>query len=182
MTEQRERVVFSHTMESMLSRFESRFTEERWAHLARLGVSRGQRQPAYEFERWCQVIEYLAREFYPGQALTDAEYQLGRDFIERYADTLVGRALFPLLRVLGTKRTIRRLARSFRTGTNFTEVDILDETTNTCVLLFSVVEPRGQVTRGILSKGLELAGIPGVQLSLEHQTGEQARFRLSWVA
>lgn len=177
---QGERVVFSHTMESMLARFESKFTEARWSYLAALGVSRAKKQTAYEFDRWCQVVEYLAREFYPGVTLGEAEYQLGRDFIERYAETLVGRALFPLLKLLGTKRTVHRLARSFRTGTNFTEVEIQDETANSCLVVFNVVEPRAQLTRGILAKGLELAGLRDLTVSLEEQVGDQARFRLTW--
>lgn len=178
--EQHERVVFSHTMESLLERCASGLTDEKWAHLATLGISRGHSLPAYEAALWFQVIEYVARAVYPEREIGAAEYQIGRDFIERYAETLVGRALFALLRLLGTKRTVHRLTRSFRTGTNFTQVEIEDESDTGCIVAFNVVEPRGRMTHGVLSKGLEVAGIPDLKVALESLDGERARYRLSW--
>jgi len=110
-----------------------------------------------------------------------ARHQLGRDFIERYAETLVGRALFALLRLLGTKRIVHRMTRSFRTGTSFTEIEVVDETETGCVVVFSVVEPRGQFTLGVLEQGLQVAGIPGLTVALESLEGERARYRLTWL-
>jgi len=41
-----ERVVFSHTMGSLLERCATGLTDEKWAHLASMGVSRTHRLPA----------------------------------------------------------------------------------------------------------------------------------------
>ena len=177
-----QRVVFGHTMSALLERCAGGLTDEKWAQLAALGVSRTTLLPAYEFEIWCRVLEYLARETHPGLEIGDAELALGRGFIEKYASTLLGAALFGLLRLLGTKRTIQRLTRSFRTGTSFTQIEIAEETPTGCLLQFNVVEPRGRMTEGVLSKGLEQAGIPGVRVKLESHVGESATYRVQWTS
>ncbi len=119
-----QRVVFAHTMGALLERCARGLTEEQWAKLAAMGISRTHRLPAYEFSLWCQAIEFIARCRHPNQPIGDAEYNTGLAFIEAYVETFVGRALFAMLRLLGTKRTVHRLTRSFRTGTNFTQIDV----------------------------------------------------------
>ncbi len=177
-----DRVVFGHTMSALLDRCAGGLTDEKWAHLATLGVNRAHLLPAYEFELWCRALEYLARETYPELEVGDAELALGRGFIEKYAGTLIGGALFGLLRLLGTKRTIQRLTRSFRTGTSFTQIEVAEETPTGCLLQFNVVEPRGRMTEGVLSRGLEQAGIPGVRVTLESLVGEAAKYRVRWTS
>jgi len=49
------------------------------------------------------------------------------------------------------------------------------------VVVFSVVEPRGQFTLGVLEQGLQVAGIPGLTVALESLEGERARYRLTWL-
>lgn len=117
---------------------------------------------------------------YPLQPVPAAQYQLGRDFIDNYVETLLGRALFALLRLLGTKRIVQRLARSFRTGTNYTEIDISNETDTGCNLAFNAVEPGAKFTQGVLARGLEVAGIPGVKVELAALDGESAVYALTW--
>jgi uncharacterized protein (TIGR02265 family) len=175
-----ERVVFSHTVDSLLERCASGLTDAQWAPLGALGVARTHRLPAYEFELWCKIIEYIAHATYPDLPIGDAEYAIGREFVERYAETFVGRALFAMLRLIGAVRTIDRLSRSFRTGTNFTTIDIREQTETSCLLDFNIVEPRARLTQGILARGLEVAGIKGVVVTLESLQGERAVYRLAW--
>ncbi len=175
-----ERLVFGHTMEALLQRCGRHLTRAQWAELAKWGVVPEKIQPAYEFSQWCRVLEYVARLMHPELPVGDAEYLLGRDFIEKYAETLIGRALFAMLRLLGTQRTVRRLARSFRTGTSFTEIEVRDMVEDGCVVLFNIVEPRGRVTEGVLARGLEVAGVRGLKVVLQSLDGESATYRLSW--
>ncbi len=177
-----DRVVFGHSMSALLERCAGELTDEKWAELAALGVSRTTLLPAYEFELWCRALEFLARATHPDLEVGEAELALGREFIEKYANTLIGTALFALLRLLGTRRTIQRLTRSFRTGTSFTQIDISEETPTGCLLRFNIVEPRGRMTEGVLSKGLEKAGIPDVKVKLESLEGETATYRVQWAS
>jgi uncharacterized protein (TIGR02265 family) len=167
-------------MDALLKRCARELPPEGWAALAGLGVERDKRLPAYEFTCWCETVAYLARALYPSLEVGEAEYRLGSDFIERYAHTLIGRALFTVLRLLGPRRVLGRMARSFRTGTNFTQADVIEETATSALLRIASVEPRARFTHGILARGLALAGIPAVQVRLESIDGDAAFFRVSW--
>jgi uncharacterized protein (TIGR02265 family) len=175
-----ERLVFGHSMAALLDRCAKGLSSEHWAALRALGVERERRLPAYEYERWCRVVEYLAKAVHPELLAGDAEYELGRTFIEVYAETTVGRALFGLLKLLGVSRTIERLARSFRTGTNFTEVETRDKQKSQCSVWFNVVEQRGQFTHGILARGLQLVGGSGVEVELVRLEGGGATYSVRW--
>lgn len=167
-------------MDALLERCARDLSPEGWAALARLGVERDKRLPAYEFARWCETVAYLARALHPSLDAGEAEFRLGSDFIERYAQTLIGRALFAVLGLLGPRRVLGRMARSFRTGTNFTQADVSEETATSALLRIASIEPRARFTHGILARGLALAGIPTVQVQLESIDGDAAFFRVSW--
>lgn len=175
-----DRVVFGHTMDALLERCAKELSQEGWDELSRLGVDKDKRLPAYEFQRWCQAVSFLASQLHPQLPLGDAEFQLGSDFIERYAETLIGRALFAVLRILGPQRILRRMARSFRTGTNFTTADLTEETDTGALLRIASIEPRARFTHGLLARGLQLAGIQGVKVDIAAIVGEAATYRVSW--
>lgn len=167
-------------MDALLERCARDLPPEGWAELTRLGVERDKRLPAYEFARWCEVVAYLAKALHPALPQGEAEYQLGCDFIERYAQTLIGRALFAVLKLLGPRRVLGRMARSFRTGTNFTQVDLSEELDSSALLRIASIEPRARFTHGILARGLFLAGIRTVDVALESVDGDAANFRVTW--
>lgn len=179
-TKSDDRVVFGHTMDALLERCGKDLAPEGWAELARLGVERDKRLPAYEFDRWCQTVTFLASQLHLTKTLGEAEFQLGSDFIERYAETLIGRALFAVLRILGPGRILKRMARSFRTGTNFTTADVSEETDHGALVRIASIEPRARFTHGILARDLQLAGIPGVKVDVASIDGDAATYRVSW--
>lgn len=176
-----ERLVFGHTMEALLSRCGRDLTPTQWSELkSRWRVDLDKIQPAYPFTLWCEVLTYLAAVVHPGLSPKEGEEALGREFIERYTETLIGKALFAMLRLLSTERVVRRLARSFRTGTSFTEVEVRELNATGCTVVFNVVEPGGRVTQGVLARGLTLAGIRELSVTLEALEGESATYRLTW--
>lgn len=174
------RVVFGHTMEALLERCARDLPPDGWTALGRLGIERTRRLPAYDFGAWCEAVALLAKALHPGLEPGDAEFQLGNDFIERYAESFIGRALFSVLKLLGPRRVLGRMARSFRTGTNFTQVELTEETASSALMRIGAIEPRARFTHGLLTRGLMLAGIPTVRVQLEGIDGETATFRVSW--
>lgn len=80
-------------------------------------------QPAYPAERCAEWIRLVA-ELYPPLSEREATYQVGRANMDGYVQTVLGRAVVQVLKVIGPKRTLPRLGRSFRTGTNYMQVDV----------------------------------------------------------
>lgn len=75
--------------------------------------------PAADFNRW---VDTAARVLHPDLPHEQALREIGRSLIRGYGETLVGRALMSLLRMLGPRKAIERAEASWRSGTNFVEV------------------------------------------------------------
>lgn len=167
-------------MTALLERCTLGLTDDGWAQLERMGVHRTKRLPAYELERWFQVVEFLARQVYPMLEVGEAEYRMGLAFIDGYEATFIGKALFAVLRLFRAQRVVGRLARSFRTGNNFTELIVRDEQATSCVIELNLIEPRGRLTHGVLQRGLEVAGVRGVEVLIERVDERSADYRVAW--
>lgn len=76
-------------------------------------------QSAYPAATFARCIELVAAELSPGAPRERAHWIAGERFLEGFAQTLMGRAMFGLLRVLGPRRTLLRMERNFRTGNNY---------------------------------------------------------------
>jgi uncharacterized protein (TIGR02265 family) len=121
-----EQVVFSSVMEALfpaeVRRSLSAPARER---LRQLGLDLDRPfHPAYPIGVWAEAVRMLEKERYPQLPTDAAQQQLGEDFMNQYAETLVAKALFALLRVMGPRRAMHRLARNFKSGGSDVEVSV----------------------------------------------------------
>jgi len=113
-----ENVVFASVMEALLPPdVRQKLSPEAKKRIRDIGVDLDKPfDPAYPGSVWADVVKMLGPERYPKLSEHDAQLQLGQDFMNRYAGTLVASALFALLRVIGPRRAMHRLARNFKSG------------------------------------------------------------------
>ncbi|PTL79880.1 DUF2378 family protein [Vitiosangium sp. GDMCC 1.1324] len=78
--------------------------------------------PAYRAVMWHRCLHIIVEEVYPGLQREEAFRQLAAHHVEGYGQTLVGRALMRLLRLLGPRRTVYQMAQALRASDNYTEV------------------------------------------------------------
>lgn len=78
--------------------------------------------PAYPVEQWKHCLHIIIEEMYPGIPREEAFGLLAAAHLEGYGQTLVGRALLRLLRLLGPRRTVHQMTQALRTSDNYTEV------------------------------------------------------------
>ncbi|KFA91062.1 DUF2378 family protein [Archangium violaceum] len=78
--------------------------------------------PAYPVTQWLYCLHIILEEVYPGLPREEGFRQLATDHVEGYGQTLVGRAMMRLLRLLGPKRTVQQMVQALRSGDNYTEV------------------------------------------------------------
>ncbi len=121
-----ERVVYSQVIEALLDHGLKGMTTPRvLAQLAALGVDRRQPlAPQYPISVWGPCLVYLAKELSPASSEEEALKRLGERFVEGYQQTLAGKAVFGLAKVVGPDRTITRVASSFRSGNNYVEARV----------------------------------------------------------
>src|SRR4051812_37387064 len=115
-----EKLVFDQTREGLFVRgLEGRITPSLRLHLREVGVDLERKLlPAYPFETWCSCVRLAARELYAGAPEEQAYLALGERMVDGYRSTMMGRALFSVLQLLGPQRVLSRVQQSFRSGNN----------------------------------------------------------------
>lgn len=112
-----ERLVFQVAVKSMFDSLARPAQPGVAAQWKALGIDVDRLLPAYPLETWWKAIEVAAAQ---GTGDRTARLRsLGRGLVESYADSFLGRAIVPLLRVLGPKRSLLRSQTSFRPGNNY---------------------------------------------------------------
>ncbi|MFN7133736.1 MAG: DUF2378 family protein, partial [Myxococcales bacterium] len=118
-----EQLVFGHNFEGLYLRgLASRLTPELRKELLKLGVDLNRLLPGYPVEIWMAGLRLTARMLHQGLPPHAAYQQLGQVFMRGYFETMLGKALLAILRVIGPERTFKRMTQNFRTGNNFNEV------------------------------------------------------------
>jgi len=71
---------------------------------------------------WLDVLRIVAKHGQPNASEEDALDWLGREMVRGYCDGLVGKSLFLLLRMMGPKRAMLRIAANYATADGVTRV------------------------------------------------------------
>ena len=177
-----ERVVFNSAFEGLFLRaLAVDMTPVLMERLKRSGLDVSQRLlPAYPIAVWVAAIELACDAVYPTLTRDDACHRLGRRIIDGYQQTLIGRALFATLRLIGPRRTLDRVAKSFRTSNNFSEARLTEETGRRFALWMNEVETNPHLTAGIIERGLELAGAKEARVVMRSRDAVGCILECSW--
>jgi uncharacterized protein (TIGR02265 family) len=134
------------------------------------------------------VGDALAAEFPPERRYVE----LGRLFMRGFVETGLGRAAAMAGKVVGVRRTLLRMGRNFKTGSNYLETEFT-EVGPTELLLRTWVEPRYlpriserstailDYRRGILEEVLAQLNAQGsVEVVAQNIETREATFRVAW--
>lgn len=176
------RVVFGQGFEGLFCpELRARLTPSLVEQLARLGVNIHKPfNPAYTIETWQQTIELLARELYPTQSMGDAQKDLGRITLRGYGETLVGKALFAMLRIIGPVRAIERAARSYASTNNYTQVTLTRTGPNEYDFGINEKHTLPEYDMGVSEAMLEYLGVKDGRVTLVSKDAEGFTMHLSW--
>lgn len=177
-----EAVVFSHTAESLFLRvLKGEVTPTLEAKLRELGFDLSKPLlPAYPVPVWNQVLEATGRELYPNDPLEVAVRQLGERMISGYNLTLIGKAVIAMARLIGPRRAVLRTRQNWRSGNNYSEVEIAELTPTDFRLVMNESSVSRWVSAGLLQAGLELTGARGLKVTVESFTDTHATYRVTW--
>ncbi|MFL5343690.1 MAG: DUF2378 family protein [Hyalangium sp.] len=177
-----ELLVFEQTIEALFVRaLSGRLTPECRARLRQAGLDVDQKiKPAYSFDAWMTFIRIAAEELHPGEPLPMATFKLGEIYVEGFRQTMLGRAVLSLLRVLGPRRTIARATQNFRAGNNYTETRITELGANQFDVWMNEVGPFPEFTAGIMQAGMRMTGVKELRIEPFGYDGHACTYRISW--
>jgi uncharacterized protein (TIGR02265 family) len=139
--------------------------------------------PAYPLERFETWLHLTAAGLRPDLPESEGVRWLGRRFLEGYQQTLVGKATSATLKLLGVRRSVDRLTRTFATGDNFMSAEGFDEAPGVVRVEVGPIGRQAHYVHGLLEGGLSMVGAR--EGSVEYTgTGaeERAVYRMSWRA
>ncbi|MFL5353093.1 DUF2378 family protein [Archangium sp.] len=176
----KQKLVFDYTMQSLLRVLGQPISPGHRTGLAALGVDPGQALlPAYPIETYSAVMGFITGQRWPGLSRDEAGFELGRAFMSAYRETLMGKAVYSVTRVIGPHRTLERMSRNFRSANNYTETRLRKVGPSTYELWFNHALSTGYF-RGLLTEALDKVGTPGLSVTLASSASGEATFRITW--
>ena len=179
-----QRVVFGSGFESLFSKeIRGKVTPALDQELQALGVRLEKPfQAGYPIELWAAAVAAVARHLYPEDSTPAAYLKLGRSTIIGFCETLVGRALFPLLRLIGPVRALDRAARNYAATNNYTKV-VLTRVGPTCFDFYlNEKHTLPEYDMGVLEEALIQLHVSAPKVTLRSQDAEGFTMRLEWNA
>jgi len=175
-----EMLVFNQTVEAFVRALGSALTIEAKARFKTLGVDFDARLlPAYPFETWLKVMELGAQVLLPKGSREAQFFNLGYRIVGSYGETLIGRALIGMMRVIGPRRSLSRMTRNLRTANNFTEVTVEDLPDGvTAVTCHPVITP--DFFRGMFTGAIEVSGGTEVKVEMLSFVEQRATYSVRW--
>lgn len=174
-----ERVAFASLFESLERILGRQLDGPTATKLRELGIDFARLQPAYPIATWYACIEVAMNRFNPAWSTEEKQHHFGVRLLEVYGETLVGKATYTMMKLIGPERTIQRATRAFRTATNFLETQATMLGPREFEMsLNEVVFPHRYP--GFFSKALTLAGAKDADVRLTSLSETHAVFRAQW--
>jgi len=177
-------LVFNHTVQGLFSRtFPDGVPPELKAQLRTVGVDLDKTLlPAYPTTTWSRCIELGARTAFPQEPRREVAWRrMGERMIDGYQDSMIGKAMFSMLQVLGPRRTLQRAQKNFRTGNNYTEVRFSDVSPTEMEVWFNETDDvLRHFTVGLVLAGLRAGGASEPEVRLLGTDAKGFTLRASW--
>ena len=173
-------MVFGSSYEALVRVMGDKLDADFNAKLKAQGVDITAIHAAYPYETWVQSLELAMAKLWPNASHIERTYNMGRAMFESWGHTLMGRALLPLLRLLGPKRGVERMTRNFRSSNNYAETKVTARgPTQYEVWLNLVAFPH--YYRGLLEAGVTASGAKEAKVEvLSHAPAGAAVLLLTW--
>jgi uncharacterized protein (TIGR02265 family) len=171
--------VYAHTVEGLFFKaLRSRITPSVEAKLKPLGIDLSGKPKEVPHPQWKQALVIAANLF---EGTTDEQYrQLGRSVLLRYEETVMGKAVVAVMRLMGPKRILHRVNATLRSGNNYVVAALspIDDYNWEA----SVNECNGNpyYIAGVLEQGLIVSGAKEVDVTVRSFDGHAATFAIRW--
>lgn len=177
------RLVFSHVIEGLYFRaLKDRMTDRlrnRLRDEAGLDLSK-KLEPALTFVKWTRCLEITAQELAPQKSLEEGLEYIGLILTRGYFETLVGKALAGILKLIGPMRGLKRMDRSLRSGNNFGEVKVTEKGPGHVEFWCNELGTARHHMLGLIKAGAEVCGAKNLRGEITHFDDRGVTFDLKW--
>jgi uncharacterized protein (TIGR02265 family) len=148
-------------------------------HGAGLDLSR-KLLPGYPRAQWLQFLKIAAAEFYPDKPLEPALMALGRRLSVALTNDLIGKALSPMMLLIGPRRTLARTKQNLRNGNNFSLAEVKELSPTSSQVWLNEPGPARAFMQGVFQFILEKSGAKDVKIEIVDSDARGTTYKVSW--
>jgi uncharacterized protein (TIGR02265 family) len=175
-----EKLSFGHSMEALLAAAKPALDAALVAELQAIGLDPTKKLlPAYPATVARDAVLRCARKLNPHLTEEAALFALGRRFVERYRESIMGAALAAAARLLGPKRMLNRVAVQFGNANNYIQVKMTHVAPGVSELWASEIQHSAWFA-GIITAMVENARAKNVNVTLQRNDASGAVFQILW--
>ncbi|MCP3136303.1 DUF2378 family protein [Pyxidicoccus xibeiensis] len=138
--------------------------------------------PAYPVPLWTHCLSVIAEETFPGMPREEAFRLLADAHVQGYGRTVIGRAVYGVMRLLGPRRLVHRLPQTLRSTDNYTEVELTERGPTTYEMrMNSALDSPGYV-EALFESMLRVGGAEAPKVTKLHTdaAAPSTTFLLTW--
>ena len=171
--------VYDHTVEGLFFKaLRERITPPVAAKLKDLGIDLDGKPRSVPHAQWIQALQVAATLF---EGTEDERFRaLGRSVLLRYEDTVMGKAVVAVMRLMGPRRILGRINTSLRSGNNYIHATLAPTGPTTWEGTINECNGYPQYIVGVIEQGLIIAGAKEVNIEVSGFDGHAAKFRITW--
>lgn len=171
--------VYDHTVDGLFFKaLRARITPDVAAKLKPLGIDLAGKPKSVPHAQWKQALVLAAGLF---EGTPDERFRaLGRAVLQRYEETLMGKPVVGLMRLLGPKRILQRVNSTLRSGNNYIVANL--KPTGERSYEGDVNECNGNphYVAGVIEQGLIISGATNVRVEVKDFDGHRATYLIAW--
>lgn len=176
-----EAVVYAHTVEGLYWRaLKARITPALQSRLLALGLDLRAAPRDVPRPEWEKMLRATVEVLYPGVPLDDGYFELGRSLLRGFNETLSGKALLSVLRLLGPVRALKRLATNIKTGNSYSTIRLTELGPTKFEGSINECNGNPHYIRGIIVEGLAHAGAKNATVEAKDFDGHACTYVMAW--
>jgi uncharacterized protein (TIGR02265 family) len=181
-----ERLVFSPSVEALVVRgVGAKMTPALKAELGTLGFNLDKPLlPAYPSDDWQKAVDAIARALHPELSMGEAQRKLGESTVYGFEQTVLGKAMVALSRIIGPRRALHRFPTMSRSSNNFSRMEAREVAPNDFELICEPYVGWPEYVQGCIRAVVDVCGGKEARVDLVSHSPETERIvlRATWRA
>jgi uncharacterized protein (TIGR02265 family) len=172
--------VYDHTVDGLFFKaLRGRMTPPVERKLKDLGIDLKGKPKSAPHEQWVKALALAANELFFG-TIDDRFRQLGHCVMIHHEETVMGKAVIAVMRLIGPARVLKRINSTLRSGNNYVQATLAPTGPTTWEGVVNECNGNPNYIAGVIQQGLIISGGKNVKVDAVGFDGHSAHFRISW--
>lgn len=172
--------VYDHTVDGLFFKaLRARINPSLERQLKELGIDLQGKPKSVPQAQWKQALHLAATQLFEGP-VDERFRQLGRAVLLRYEETVMGKAVVAVMRLMGPRRILGRINSTLRSGNNFIQATLSPTGPTTWEGTVNECNGNPHYIVGVIEQGLIISGAKEVSITVEDFDGHAAMFKIGW--